>query len=205
ADPDATRAGTGEAHRVPGLGRVEGRRRGTCLRQGRAAGSARPVLDGADSGEADHGVTRSGCRGATVSSSVIGVDLGGTKIAVASLRGNRLSDSHLEPTCLGSGAELIEQIVSLVDSARDQDLAAIGVGVPSVVEFETGRVVSSVNVPLAEVPLRQVLGERTGVPVFVDNDATVAGLAEAHDEDLNLVAHDLVIVTVGTGLGGGLV
>jgi glucokinase len=140
-----------------------------------------------------------------VSASVIGVDLGGTKVAVASLRGSRLSDSRLEPTRLGSGTDLIDQIVSLVDSARDHDLAAVGVGVPSVVEFETGRVVSSVNVPLAEVPLRQVLGERLGVPVFVDNDATVAGLAEAHDEDMNLVAHDLVILTVGTGLGGGLV
>ena len=76
---------------------------------------------------------------------------------------------------------------------------------PSVVEFETGRVVSSVNIPLADVPLREVLGERLGVPVFVDNDATVAALAEAHDDELQLVARDLVMITVGTGVGGGLV
>jgi glucokinase len=140
-----------------------------------------------------------------VSTSVIGVDLGGTKVAVASLRGNVLSESGLEPTRQDGGEELIDQIGSMVEAVRDHDLAAVGIGVPSVVEFETGRVVSSVNVPLAEVPLRQVLGDRLGVPVFVDNDATVAGLAEAHDENLNLVAHDLVILTVGTGLGGGLV
>ena len=42
--------------------------------------------------------------------------------------------------------------------------------------------VSSVNIPLADIPLREVLGQRLGVPVFVDNDATVAALAEAHDE-----------------------
>src|SRR5205814_1565841 len=77
--------------------------------------------------------------------------------------------------------------------------------VPSVVEFETGRVVSSVNVPLADVPLREVLGRRLGVPVFVDNDATVAALAEAHDERLAMVSRDLVMITVGTGIGGGLV
>src|SRR5207237_6342208 len=47
--------------------------------------------------------------------------------------------------------------------------------------------------------------ERLGVPVFVDNDGTVAALAEAHDEQLNLVARDLVMVTVGTGVGGGVV
>jgi glucokinase len=77
--------------------------------------------------------------------------------------------------------------------------------VPSVVEFRTGRVVSSVNVPLADVPLREVLTQRLGVPAFVDNDATVAALAEAHDENLQLVAHNLVMLTVGTGVGGGIV
>ena len=65
--------------------------------------------------------------------------------------------------------------------------------------------VSSVNIPLADVPLRQVLGERLGVPVFVDNDATVAALAEAHDDRMLLVAHNLVMLTVGTGVGGGIV
>jgi glucokinase len=74
-----------------------------------------------------------------------------------------------------------------------------------VVEFETGRVVSSVNIPLTDVPLRQVLGERLGVPVFVDNDATAAALAEAHDSELRLVARNLVMLTVGTGVGGGIV
>ena len=49
-----------------------------------------------------------------------------------------------------------------VNSVREAQLDAVGIGVPSVVEFETGRVVSSVNVPLAEIPLRQVLGEHLG-------------------------------------------
>jgi glucokinase len=140
-----------------------------------------------------------------VSASVIGVDLGGTKVAVATIRDRELSESYLKPTdCTGS-SELIAQVVEMVGDVKDPDLGAVGIGVPSIVEFDTGRVVSSVNVPLAEVPLRQVLGDRLGVPVFVDNDATVAALAEAHDERLELVARDLVILTVGTGLGGGLV
>ena len=65
--------------------------------------------------------------------------------------------------------------------------------------------ISSVNVPLADVPLREVLGGRLGVPVFVDNDATVAALAEAHDDQFVMVSRDLVMITVGTGVGGGLV
>jgi glucokinase len=137
--------------------------------------------------------------------SYVGVDLGGTKVAVAALRDRRIGESVLQPTdCSGSSA-LIDQIAAMVSAAKEGDLEAVGVGVPSVVEFDTGRVVSSVNIPLADVPLRQELSDRIGVPVFVDNDATVAALAEAHDEQLQLIAHDLVMITIGTGVGGGLV
>ncbi len=93
----------------------------------------------------------------------------------------------------------------MIEEARGEELEGVGIGVPSVVEFDTGRVISSVNIPLADVPLREVLGDRIGVPVFVDNDATVAALAEAHDEELRMVARDLVMLTIGTGVGGGLV
>jgi glucokinase len=137
--------------------------------------------------------------------SVVGVDLGGTKLAVASLSGGELGESITRPTEKSNTAALIDQIVEMVGEARGDQLDGVGVGVPSVVEFESGRVVSSVNVPLADVPLRQVLGERLGVPAFVDNDATVAALAEAHDEQLRLVARNLVMLTIGTGVGGGLV
>lgn len=136
---------------------------------------------------------------------VIGVDLGGTKIAVARLVGRELADAKLSPTNLDNAEALIDQLVGLVQDCRGAELDGVGIGVPSVVNFEKGRVVSSVNIPLADVPLRQVLGERLGVPVFVDNDATVAALAEAHDDDLNMVARDLVMLTIGTGVGAGLV
>lgn len=136
---------------------------------------------------------------------VIGVDLGGTKIAVARLVGRELADAKLSPTNLDSAEALIDQLVSLVQDCRGAELDGVGIGVPSVVNFEKGRVVSSVNIPLVDVPLGEVLGERLGVPVFVDNDATVAALAEAHDDDLKMVARDLVMLTIGTGVGGGLV
>jgi glucokinase len=138
-------------------------------------------------------------------SSVIGVDIGGTKVAVAELRGSALGESTVEPTCCESADELIDQLVRMIDSLRGDDLAGVGFGVPSVVEWESGRAISSVNIPFANLPLRQVLGDRLGVPAFIDNDATVAALAEAHDEQLRLVARNLVILTIGTGVGGGIV
>jgi glucokinase len=140
-----------------------------------------------------------------MTASVVGVDLGGTKVAAASLRGSVIEPSVMRPTELSSTAALVDQLVDLVQDSHHGRLDGVGIGVPSVVEFESGRVVSSVNVPLADVPLRQVLGERLGVPVFVDNDATVAALAEAHDGQLRLVARNLVMLTIGTGVGGGLV
>lgn len=136
---------------------------------------------------------------------IVGIDLGGTKVAAASLRDGELGPAETQRTDRSGQASLLDQLAALVGRVKRGKLQAVGIGVPSVVEFETGRVVRSINVPLADVALRHVLYERLGVPVFVDNDATVAALAEAHDHDLRMVARNLVMITVGTGVGGGLV
>jgi glucokinase len=139
-----------------------------------------------------------------VSDSFIGLDVGGTKIASATLSDRVLSDSELVETSVEDRDALIEQLVGCVENLRDGDVRAVGVGVPSVVDFATGRIRSSVNIPLEDVPLRELLSERVGLPVFVDNDASCAALAEAFDEG-RLVCPDLVMFTVGTGVGGGTV
>ena len=130
---------------------------------------------------------------------LIGVDVGGTKVSVAAL-GAEPDVQHTDKRAL------IEQITrQVLAAAGGRSPTAVGVGIPSVVEFATGRVRSSVNIPLHDVPLREVLSRELGCPVFVDNDATVAALAEAHDEQGNLDARHLVMLTVGTGVGGGIV
>ena len=134
---------------------------------------------------------------------LIGVDVGGTKTAVAVLDGAALSEPVLAPTDTTDAETLIGQLVAAVGAAGPAD--AVGVAVPSVVDWKTGRIRSSVNIPLHDVPLRDVLRERLGVPVYVDNDATCAALAEAYDDDGALVARHLVMFTVGTGVGGGIV
>ncbi len=134
---------------------------------------------------------------------LIGVDVGGTKTAVAVLDGTAMSEPVLAPTQTSSAETLIAQLVAAVGAAGDA--AAVGVAVPSVVDWETGRIRSSVNIPLQDVALRAVLRERLGVPVYIDNDATCAALAEAYDDEGRLVARNLVMFTVGTGVGGGIV
>ncbi|MGH2944456.1 MAG: ROK family protein, partial [Solirubrobacteraceae bacterium] len=134
---------------------------------------------------------------------LIGVDVGGTKIAVAVLEGTTLLEPALQPTDTSSADAIVAQIVSAVRAAGDA--AAVGVAVPSAVDWEAGRIRCSVNIPLHDVPLRDLLHEQLGVPVFVDNDATCAALAEAYDDEGMPVARHLVMFTIGTGVGGGIV
>ncbi len=138
----------------------------------------------------------------------IGVDLGGTKIAIAAMRDGAFGEPVLASTEHGGQNELIAQLKEVIRQAiaLAGEVEGVGLGMPSVIEFATGRVRSSVNVPLRDVPLRAVLEEDLdGVPVFVDNDATCAALAEAHDEHGRLDTPNLVMFTIGTGVGGGIV
>jgi glucokinase len=134
---------------------------------------------------------------------VLGVDVGGTKVAVAAVEGVTATHAAEHPTVTVSADALldgVEHVVRDVISAAGQP-EAIGVGVPSQIEFATGTVETSVNIPLMGVPLREELGRRFGIPVFVDNDANCAALAEAH-----IVGEShLVMLTLGTGVGGGVV
>ena len=134
----------------------------------------------------------------------IGLDVGGTKVAAASLEAGRLSPVHVVATDTSSSDAVIDQLVAAVEQVRLPRARAVGIGVPSVVEFATGRIRFSVNIPLADLPLRAMLAERLGLAVYVDNDASCAALAEAYEGD-RLVADNLVMFTVGTGVGGGIV
>jgi glucokinase len=134
---------------------------------------------------------------------VIGVDVGGTKVAVASLEDGVLSEVKLRPTEKASPDALVDQLVEAIEEQGAAD--AVGLGIPSVIDAARGMAMSSVNIPLQHVPLRDILGRRLNIPVHVDNDASVAALAEAHSEDGNLLARSVVMFTVGTGIGGGLV
>ena len=81
---------------------------------------------------------------------------------------------------------------------------AIGLGIPCTMDRERGVAISAVNLPLVDVPIRDLMADRLGLPVFVDNDANVAALAE-HRFGAARGARNAVMLTVGTGIGGGLV
>jgi glucokinase len=102
--------------------------------------------------------------------------------------------------------ELVELLVREANEAREArpDAAAVGLGIPATIDHDSGVAVSAVNLPLADLPIRDLVAERVGLPVYVDNDANVAALAE-HLYGAGRGADDMVLLTIGTGIGGGLV
>ncbi len=137
----------------------------------------------------------------------IGVDLGGTKMLMGVLDpGSKVLWESREASTGLSQEDLIEMLVRETGDARDArpDLAAIGLGIPATIDRESGTAISAVNLPIQNLPIREVVSERTGLPVFVDNDANVAALAE-HLYGAAKGARNAVMITVGTGIGGGLV
>lgn len=131
------------------------------------------------------------------------MDVGGTKVEVAVLEDGRLGEPRTRPTELESPDALVDQLEEAIREMLPAE--AVGIGIPSVVDFATGTARSSVNVPLENVPLRKILRKRLGIPVYVDNDATVAAVAEAHGPDAEVDVRHLVMLTLGTGVGGGIV
>jgi glucokinase len=96
------------------------------------------------------------------------------------------------------------EAVQEVRKAAGRELTAVGFGVPSLVDARTGIVTTTVHLPLRDVPLRNVMAERLGVPVAVDNDANAAMFAE-HRRGAARGARTAALLTLGTGIGGGIV
>jgi glucokinase len=140
------------------------------------------------------------------STETIGVDLGGTKMLVGVLSGTQPLYEQREASTGQTEDELVELLVREVKEARDgrPDAVAVGLGIPATIDHDKGIAVAAVNLPLSEVPIREIVSEAVGLPVFVDNDANVAAYAEYLYGAAQGKPHT-VMLTVGTGIGGGLV
>src|SRR4051812_25812760 len=134
---------------------------------------------------------------------VIGVDAGGTKL-LAGVISEDLAVGHRVRRLWGGGdrAEVLDTMVEAVESAGTG--RAVGFGIPALMDFASGVALSSVHLPLAGLRFREVMAERLGMPVFVDNDANLAALAE---QRVGAAAgfSNVVMLTLGTGIGSGIV
>ena len=152
---------------------------------------------------------------------VIGVDIGGTKTAAALLCGRlprvasgtpaaretpEIIDRFTMLTDAGSMRACLDGIVACIADLQHGSgrVEGIGVGVASMVDFAAGHVVESTNLPLSDVPLRDLLEKRFGVPVVIDNDATAAAIGE-NAFGAGVGAREMLMLTLGTGVGGGII
>ena len=136
---------------------------------------------------------------------VIGVDLGGTKIRAGVVDADgRIMGSGDHPTPTTSQAALLDALESAVRELLTPEIAAVGFGIPSRMDNRKGIALGAVNIPLRDVPFEAEMERRLGLPVGVDNDANVAALAE-FTFGAGREARDLVMLTLGTGVGGGVV
>ncbi len=142
----------------------------------------------------------------------IGVDMGGTKLLAGAVQlGTHpplgvLHRSQRTVAGLDQSA-LIDTAVDAVQEAREAaggEISAVGFGIPCLMDQRTGTGVVAINLPLANIAFADVMTERLGLPVFVDNDGNLAALAE-HRAGAARGCSEAVVLTVGTGIGGGLI
>ena len=142
---------------------------------------------------------------------VIGVDLGGTKLLAGAVD-PALNVHHraTRPARAPDHNAVLDTVVSAVEEVRDAieggsgTVVAVGMGIPALIDARRGIAVMSTHLPLAGVPFAALLAERIGLPVFVDNDANAAMLAEWRFGAAR-GTRDAALLTIGTGIGGGLV
>jgi glucokinase len=138
----------------------------------------------------------------------IGVDMGGTKLLAGSVGPDFEVYDRAQRSLKGlDQVSLLDVAVDAVEEVRQSsgdEVAAVGFGIPALIDQRTGRAVIAVNLALEDVAFADLMAERLGIPVFVDNDANLAALAE-HRAGACRGASEAVVLTIGTGIGGGLV
>jgi glucokinase len=139
---------------------------------------------------------------------VIGVDIGGTKLA-AGLVDDRLQiHQRLQRSMRGQDTPaLLDTIASAVQelvNTAPAEIAAVGFGIPSLIDRRSGTSVVAVNLPLTNVRFGALMAERLDLPVYVDNDGNVAALAEHRAGAATGVDH-MLLIGLGTGIAGGLI
>jgi glucokinase len=136
----------------------------------------------------------------------IGIDLGGTKAAALLVdEEGRVLDEERAGTPDAGGDAVMETVFSVAEALQARgEPVAVGVGVAGMVDVAAGALRFAPNLPLVEVPIRDLVAGRTGLPCVVDNDATVATWGEFRF-GAGRGCSDMLLVTVGTGIGGGIV
>ncbi|MBE7203179.1 MAG: ROK family protein [Parafilimonas terrae] len=133
----------------------------------------------------------------------IGVDIGGTRLRAARVAADGTILALARAASAPDPRTVLERVTALIGEVDDPAVAGIGIGVPGRVDFERRAVLSGGYVDLSTVPLAQAIEERFARPVVIDNDCAMALVAEQACGAAK-GARDVVMLTVGTGIGGAI-
>jgi glucokinase len=136
----------------------------------------------------------------------VGVDIGGTKIGAGVLSPDgELVAQDKRSTPVRDSDAVLEVMVDLIEEFQEEyELEAVGIGVAGLVDASRSRVIVAPNLGWVEEPLRLQVERSVGLPAVIENDANAAAWGEyCHGAGRN--RNDLVMVTVGTGIGGGII
>ncbi|MFN2543311.1 MAG: ROK family glucokinase [Actinomycetota bacterium] len=136
--------------------------------------------------------------------SAIGLDVGGTKIAAYRVAEDGSVEERAQTPTPERADEILSAMASLCSEVRADGVEAVGVGAAGMVETGTGVLRYAPNLPWREVALGEIVARSTGLPCLVDNDANVAAWGEFRF-GAGVGSSDMLLVTVGTGIGGGIV
>lgn len=137
----------------------------------------------------------------------IGADLGGTKMLVGVVsEGPEVLYTTEEASFGRSQEDVLDAMEGQLRKALEAhpEARAAGLGIPCTIDHERGLAIAAVNLPIVNVPVRDIMSERLGIPVLLDNDANAAALAE-HRWGAARGTRNAVLLTIGTGIGGGLI
>jgi len=136
----------------------------------------------------------------------IGIDLGGTHIRAGLVKGGELSGiSHSPINAQGTERQVLQQMFDMLDQLINPAVSGIGIGVPGLVDNESGVVFDVINIPSwKKIPLKKLIEDRYNQQVLINNDANCFALGEFYFGKGK--GHDSMIgLTIGTGLGSGII
>jgi len=137
---------------------------------------------------------------------IVAVDIGGTHIRAAVYEPDKIKPlAHQRVKSLGNEPGIYDRLVQAIESVWQKDVSAIGIAAPGPLDPHTGFILATPNIPeWKNFPLTPSLSRHFGVPAHLDNDANMAGLAE-WQFGAGKGHHDLVYLTISTGIGGGVI
>lgn len=135
---------------------------------------------------------------------IICIDIGGTKILISQIESGTIVGTPTKIKTPKDPKQAIEYIVAAISNLPDLEMATcVSMGVPGKIDRTTRSIIACGNLPWEDIPFAQIISQELSLPVYIENDANLAGLAEARMQ--KLTQGMVLYLTISTGIGSGII